>query len=419
MTDPGIDDGARTRGDSNDRSRDDLELLSAAGVAMAGSFDIRDILKETHRAASRLLGGLAVDVLYAGRTSIKSRSLWFPEQPEKSNLSESERERITESLEQDGDGSPIKTFLATELPRANCSAVPLCYQEELLGALFFAKPDVATGRHGDDTEKLLSILAQHSATALRNIHLTQERIQFERLSAVGRMIGTIVHDFRSPLTALRGYGGMVAALPLEDAERRQYGRWILEECDRLNHMVAELLEFTRGGSPELCLEWISVSDYLSRFAERLGRHFQERQIEVAIVSNYPGEARIDRARFERALWNVAANGCQSMTGGGTLRLSALRRGDELEIAIEDEGCGIPEDVRHRVFEPFFSYGKSEGIGLGMATALKIVEQHDGRIQIEDAPERGTRVRFVMPIDGPPETPRRATEPDRANIVTGG
>ena len=81
--------------------------------------------------------------------------------------------------------------------------------------------------------------------------MTQERIHFERLSAVGRMIGSIVHDFRSPLTALRGFAGMLTNLELADRDRLAYGRYAVEECDRLNDMVQELLEFTRGGRFEL------------------------------------------------------------------------------------------------------------------------------------------------------------------------
>lgn len=424
MTKPGIDGVASGAcgpdGDTAKTTAAPLELLSTAGVAMAGSFDIRDILKETHRAAVRLIGGDAIDVLYRGRASIKSKPIWFPGDPAPSNLSPSDRERLAQRLrlEPVAEKEPsLEAVLARELSGSNRGAIPLRYQDDLLGVLLFERPAACPGNNGEG-EKLLSILAQHAATALRNIHLTQERIHFERLSAIGRMIGTIVHDFRSPLTALRGYAGMVAQLDLADADRRQYGRWMMDECDRLNHMVVELLEFTRGGRPDLCLEWVPVADYLSSFAERLGRHYRERGIEVVIVSNYAGRARFDRPRFERALWNVATNACQAMSAGGRLKLSALRRGDELVVEVDDEGCGIPEEIRHRVFEPFFSYGKSEGIGLGMATALKIVEEHGGTIQMESIPEGGTRVRFAVPLDGPEENPTRATA-DRARIVTGG
>ncbi len=370
-----------------------LELLSAAGVAMAGSFDLRDILKETHRAGSKLLSGLPLDVLYLGRPSIHSRSLWFPQTPAAGNLTSAERERVQNRLTRAG----AEAILAAELT-SDRSAMPLRYQDDLLGALIFRAPDDA----GGEAVKLLSLLAQHASTALRNIHLAQERIHFERLAAIGRMIGTIVHDFRGPLTALRGYAGMMESLALSEAERRDYGRFMLEECDRLAHMVSELLEFTRGGRAELSAERVDLKDYLGSFADRLRRQYQDRGIVVELTSAETREVRLDRARLERALWNVAANACQAMPGGGVLSIRGSSHADEALIEIEDGGCGIPEEIRHRVFEPFFSYGKSEGIGLGMATARKIVEEHGGQIEIESSPERGTLVRFLLPLEGPRE-----------------
>ncbi|MGH9337380.1 MAG: two-component system sensor histidine kinase NtrB, partial [Vicinamibacteria bacterium] len=288
-----------------------------------------------------------------------------------------------------------EAVLRAELESTGRAALPLRYQEELLGVLFYIAPE----RTSAETGKLLSLLAQHTSTALRNVHLAQERIQFERLSAIGRMIGTIVHDFRGPLTALRGYAGMMATLELADSERRDYGRFMVEECDRLAHMVEELLEFTRGGRPELALQWIDVSEYLSSFAERLKRYYKDRGIQVELSSSYSGEMRADSARLERALWNIAANGCQAMPGGGLLTLRSAERAGEVSIELEDHGCGIPEEIRHRIFEPFFSYGKSEGIGLGMVTAQKIVEEHGGAIEVESSPEKGTVVRCLLPMYG--------------------
>jgi signal transduction histidine kinase len=276
--------------------------------------------------------------------------------------------------------------------------MPLRYQEDLLGALIYRAPGDSRG----EAVKLLSLLAQHASTALRNIHLAQERIHFERLSAIGRMIGTIVHDFRGPLTALRGYAGMLKSLSLSDAERRDYGRFMLEECDRLGNMVSELLEFTRGGRTELSARRVDLGDYLGEFAKRLRRQYQDRGIVVELISTPVLEVRIDEARLERALWNVATNACQAMTGGGVLSLRSASHKGGAAIEIEDRGCGIPEEIRHRVFEPFFSFGKSEGIGLGMATARKIAEEHGGEIEIESSCGRGTLVRFVLPLAGPRE-----------------
>lgn len=389
-----------------------LELLTSAGVAMSGSFDIRDILHETHRVASRVLKALPVEVLYCGRSSINSRSLWFPAEPIDGGLTEAARDALEARLALAVESGGSYEAIVAPLLGPNRAALPLSHQEELLGVLFFERPTPrgddapAAGQGRMVATRLLGILTQQAATALRNIHLTQERIHFERLSAIGRMIGTIVHDLRSPLTALRGYASMLTTLELDETERREYGGWILEECDRLNQMVAELLEFTRGGRAELLPDWFDLTDYLRGLTDRLDRHYRSRGIRVELFSEYKGKIRADRLRLERALTNVATNACQAMPGGGTLTIRAREAGadrKEVVLEIEDEGSGIPEEIRHRIFEPFFSYGKSEGIGLGMATARRIVEEHDGRIEIGDAPgpgRRGALLRFRLPIEGP-------------------
>jgi signal transduction histidine kinase len=369
-----------------------LELLSAAGLAMAGSFDLRDILNETHRAGSRLLGEAPFDVLYLGCEAIHSRTFWFPTETGESALSVAERKRLQETLSAGHSGA--EELLARELPRGG-RAIPLRHQDRLLGVLFHRSGDA-----GPEIQKLLTLLAQHASTALHNIHLTQERIHFERLSAIGRMIGSIVHDFRGPLTALRGYAGMVAGLDLLEAERRDYGRFMVEECDRLDHMVSELLEFSRGARLDLASERIDLGNYLFDFAGRLRRHYQGQGIEVELRSELSPEVSVDRARLERALWNVASNACQSMPGGGVVSIRLSAGPADAVIEVEDRGCGIPDEVRHRIFEPFFSYGKSEGIGLGMVNARKIVEEHGGEIEVLNRPAGGTLVRLVLPLDSP-------------------
>ena len=244
----------------------------------------------------------------------------------------------------------------------------------------------------------MSILCLQTATALRNIHLTQERIQFERLSAVGRMIGSIVHDFRSPLTALRGYAGMLTNLDLNNKERDTYGHSVIEECDRLNHMVDELLEVTRGGHFNLSPEWFRPAPYLGALAERLRAQFAERHIRVELEVGYSGEIFVDKKRLDRALWNVAINACQAMSDGGRLILRSEPASNGVCLSVEDDGSGIPEEVQHRIFEPFFSYGKSEGIGLGMLIAQKVVEDHGGEITVESKEGVGTRVRLYLPVE---------------------
>ena len=366
-----------------------LESLSDVGVALAGSFDIQAILRKTQGAAEQLAKVRTVEVLYKGCDAIHSRALWHPDQPGPGHMGRDERRAMLARVSRGHDEVP------TAFEHGSRLFLPIAYQAELLGLLVLRTGD----GFGPEGQKLLSILTLQTATALRNIHLTQERIQFERLSAVGRMIGSIVHDFRSPLTALRGYAGMLTNLELSKRERSAYGHSVVEECDRLNHMVDELLEFTRGGHFDLSLEWFRPAPYLGALAARLHTQFAERHIRVELELGYSGEIFVDKKRLDRALWNVAINACQAMSDGGELILRSESFGNRVCLSVEDDGSGIPEEVQHRIFEPFFSYGKSEGIGLGMLIAQKFVEDHGGQITVESEEGVGTQVRFYLPVDG--------------------
>jgi len=381
------------------RRNEKLESLSDVGVALSGSFDIREILEKTRAAATGLVDGATIDVLYHGCDAINSRPLWCPAEPGDSNL------KIADRLEL------ISTPSAS--PPPGRLPLPITYRDRPLGVLFVEGEEPLES----DTLRLLSTLTLQAATALGNIHLNQERIHFERLSAVGRMIGSVAHDLRSPLTALRGYAGMLANLDLDENERRAYGSYVTEECDRLDHMVEELLELTRGGTFERVPELLPLNPYLEAFADRLRTQFSERGVRVELSLEYPGAVLLDKPRMDRALWNVANNACQAMPDGGRLTIRTEARSDELVLSVEDEGTGIPETVQHRIFEPFFSYGKSTGIGLGMLIAKNIVQEHDGDVFVKSEPGAGTKVSFHLPLPSRVDEPTITAEAPRTQRFT--
>ena len=103
----------------------------------------------------------------------------------------------------------------------------------------------------DDTRDLLDVLAGQAATTLHNFELLQDRIRSERLTTVGRMISTIVHDFRNPMTSIRGYAAMIEEMDIGPARRKECAHLVLEETERMSAMIDEILEFTSGGTPRL------------------------------------------------------------------------------------------------------------------------------------------------------------------------
>ena len=356
-----------------------LEALHRVGVSLAASFDIDSILRQIHAATISLLGNVPVDIFYRGSRNINAQPRWFPAVPGSDGLNATERERLEQGL-----------------PIPGCEVIDISVQEESLGAL--AVRPSRTLRQED--RGLLSILCLQAATALHNIHIQQERIQFERLSAIGRMIGSVVHDFRSPLTAVRGYAGMLASLALSGEDRRQYSQLIIEECERLSTLTDELLEITRSSQSKPNLKAVELGDFFRDLGPSLEAQFKDTRVQLDVDLAYDGPVRLDVHRMTRAVLNVATNARQAIEGMGSFTIRSEKRFNQVVLEFQDTGSGIPKNVLHRVFEPFFSHGKASGVGLGMSIIQKIVEEHGGEVVVSSQPGEGTTVRFLLPIAEP-------------------
>jgi signal transduction histidine kinase len=363
-----------------------LEALHRVGVSLASSFDIEAILRQIHAAAVSLLGEVLVDVYYGGFRNINAQPRWFPASPSSGCLTHSQRLRLERAVR----------ARATETePIADCKIIPIAVQDQPLGTLV-VRPSRPLRQ---EDRGLLSILCLQAATALHNIHLQQERIQFERLSAIGRMIGSVVHDFRSPLTAVRGYAGMLASLALS-SDGRQYSQLIIEECDRLSALTDELLELTRSSGSKPNLTAMELGDFFRQIGPSLEAQFKNGQISLDVELGYDGPVRLDVNRMMRAVLNVATNAQQAIEGTGSFTIRSKRRFGQVILEFEDSGSGIPAGVLHRIFEPFFSHGKVSGVGLGMSIIQKIVEEHGGETLVSSKPGVGTTVRFLLPVAEP-------------------
>ena len=364
-----------------------LEALHRIGVTLASSFDIDAILRQISTAAVSLLGNLPIDIYYGGSRTINAQPRWFPASPSPGHLPHDTRLRLEQAVAHRG----------TEIePGANHQVIPIAVQDNLLGILVL-RPSRPLRQEDRD---LLSILSLQAATALHNIHLQQERIQFERLSAIGRMIGSVVHDFRSPLTAVRGYAGMLASLALSDDDRREYSQLIIEECDRLSTLTDELLELTRSSGSRPTLTTMELGDFFRQLGPSLEAQFKNSLISLNVELDYCGPVQLDANRMMRAVLNVATNARQAIEGAGSFTIRSKRRSDQVVLEFEDNGAGIPADVLHRIFEPFFSHGKAQGVGLGMSIIQKIVEEHGGETGVSSEPGVGTTIRFLLPIAEP-------------------
>ena len=223
-------------------------------------------------------------------------------------------------------------------------------------------------------------------------------------------ISVISHELKTPVALIKGYA---------DTLLRQDARWdeettqeslvvILEETERLNQLIDDLLDASRLQAGALALEWDEVA--LDALSERVARRFRTQteihDIVVSFPSPFPAITG-DAVRLEQVLNNLVANAIKYSPDGGRIEISGRVSTEELVITVSDEGVSIPLEEQPRVFERFFRGARERrqstpGAGLGLYLAKAIVEAHDGRIWVESDPGYGASFSFAIPLEKKPD-----------------
>jgi len=129
----------------------------------------------------------------------------------------------------------------------------------------------------------------------------------------------------------------------------------------------------------------------------LEKDLTKRNVKIERNLNFSGKIKLDQDKIVRVFYNVASNAADAMPQGGTLTVSTEESGGQLKVEFKDTGTGMPEEVKRKIFEPFVTYGKKHGTGLGMAIVKKIIDDHKGKIEIESEMGKGTTIRLFLPL----------------------
>jgi signal transduction histidine kinase len=269
--------------------------------------------------------------------------------------------------------------------------LPLALNRQPFGVLNLNKIHPGCPFRQRDVE-LHGVLAAQAALAIRRLQLEEERVRTEKMAMLGQMASMVVHDLKTPMTVIRA-----AAEMLEDLspDNTHYARMIAGETDRLTEMCQDLLTFSRGAAGLKREPW-SAGHFLAVMANLLQPMLTTTGIELVQEITHDAWVSIDRKRLERVFLNLASNARDAMPQGGHLRLAVETQEQAVVFVVEDTGCGIPDEVMKRLFEPFFTYGKSHGTGLGLAIVKNVVEAHGGDIDVASQPDRGTTFRITLP-----------------------
>ncbi len=218
----------------------------------------------------------------------------------------------------------------------------------------------------------------------------------ERLAQLGRITAGVAHEVKNPLNSMRLWlENLKVSLPESDGLPQQAVRVLDNEIDRLDTVVKRFLDFTRP--PDMHQEETNLKDLLEEVLA-VGRP-QMDQANVKVETDFATEvptALVDRELLKQALMNLLLNAVEAMPGGGRLTVSLERRGEMADIEIEDTGRGIAPEHKQRIFQLFFTT-RPGGSGIGLASAFRTVQLHNGSIDFKSEVGRGTTFRIELPL----------------------
>ena len=233
---------------------------------------------------------------------------------------------------------------------------------------------------------------------LGELRRLQEQVRRnERLSALGNLAAGVAHEIRNPLSSIKGFATYLAGKV--QGQDREAARAMVQETDRLNRVVSELLEFARPG--EATLRDRDLGEVVDRALRLVRADVEAKGVTVDFVrdASLP-PVPLDAERLTQALLNLFINAVQAMEPGGVLRIATALDAEAGVVAlrIEDTGSGMPPDVLKEIFNPYFTT-KGTGTGLGLAVVHRIVEAHGADIKVESTVGRGSAFTILLPLSG--------------------
>ena len=251
------------------------------------------------------------------------------------------------------------------------------------------------GEFSIEDERFLQAFTVHAAIAIDNSRIAQEMVKSERLSAVGRMAGSVIHDIKNPMSTIRVYAQVLKKKAPND-ETASLVDEIIKQIDRLVNMAQEVLDFSRGTSL-LKIQTIKYDEFMNGILLFIKKDLEKKGIVVENNCDYDGDVEIDPDKMTRVILNIAGNAADAMPDGGHFTINTKKEGSNLKIEMIDTGTGMPDEVKKKIFEPFMTYGKKHGTGLGMAIVKKILDDHNAQIHVESELGKGTKMTLYIPI----------------------
>ena len=224
----------------------------------------------------------------------------------------------------------------------------------------------------------------------------EQAIHSERLSMIGQMASSIIHDFRTPMSTINlAVESLEETKDLSPERTKQWYRMIREAIGRMVSMAQELLDFSRGDTRLEKVDF-SLEEFVQLLIHNVKPNLEQAHVTLKLNTQVTGTASFDPDKMYRALVNIINNAQDAMPKGGTLTFGLSRANGEILFSVTDTGVGIPPEIKEKMFEAFVTSGKKRGTGLGLAITKRIIDQHGGTIIVESERWKGTTFTVKIP-----------------------
>jgi len=252
-------------------------------------------------------------------------------------------------------------------------------EDESIGAIGLYNAARATG-FSQDARALLRLISANVSTAVLLFRSRSDREKAQRLSTIGRFLSGVMHDLKTPMTIISGYVQLMASTS-DPRARREHAELLLKQLEVIGTMQRELLDFARG-KRTLWIRKIYLVPFSQELERDVMREIEGTRVKLEVLLEDRGTARVDEHKLVRAIHNLVRNAVEAMADkGGRLTLRIRKSDGDLVISVSDTGRGIPAEIKTRLFGTFVTAGKAGGTGLGLSIVKKIVEEHEGTIDV--------------------------------------
>ncbi len=246
---------------------------------------------------------------------------------------------------------------------------------------------------GDEVAELTLAFERMRASLLRT---QRDLLESEQLATIGRMASSISHDLRHSLAAIVANSEFLCDSHLTSVQREELYQEVRTGVNLMTDLIDSLLEFARTRE-SLTPAYANVSETILRTVQAVRLHPRHHARSIDVLCSTQVSGWFDQRKLERVLYNLLLNACEAApASGGKVEVTAGEVSGAITIFVADNGPGIADSIRDRLFHPFVSYGKENGTGLGLAVVQKIVQDHGGEVFVERTVQGKTVFRIVLP-----------------------